>query len=314
MKKINQSRLKIILSVVLAAVFFGAFAGCKKADGEKKEKTTASFAVNTYKITEGRLDDYLEFGGDIVASSLVNIMPDTNGKISRIMVRVGDLVKKDQIVAYIDPSRPGMTYSENPVKAPTTGTITLFPYSVGEMVGSSVSIGQISSTGNLEIHTDIAERFVSRIKKGQTAAISFDAFPGEVFSAHVFEVSPVLDTTTRTMKVKLSLDKVDPRIKVGMYSRIKLITEELENVITMPFDAIIVRDSKSYVFVVNRAEGKQTEKQIGVPAVVHSQEVTQGIHVDEKVEITSGLKPGDEVVIRGQTVLVDGANVNILNE
>ena len=234
------------------------------------------------------------------------------GKISKLLVKVGELVKKDQIVAYLDPSRPGMTYSASPVKAPASGTITLFPAKLGEMVGQSTSIGQISSTGKLEIHTDIAERFVSRIKNGQAATVTFDASPGETFSAHVFEVSPVLDTTTRTMKVKLALDNSDARIKVGMYSRVRLITEKLENAIIMPFDAIVARNGKTFVFVVTRSNAAAAENQTGIPGSVHLQEITQGIHVDDKVEITAGLKSGDEIVIRGQTVLTDGANVNII--
>lgn len=306
----NIVKLTAVSLTILTAL---SLSSCKKTEAKKTdEETKVAFAVNTYKVAEGRLDDYLEFGGDIVASSSVNIMPDTSGKISRLIVKVGEMVKKDQIVAYIDPSRPGMTYSASPVKAPTSGTITLFPTKIGEMVGTSTSIGQISSTGNLEIHTDIAERFVSRIKNGQSATVSFDAYPGEALSAHVFEVSPVLDTTTRTMKVKLNLDKSDPRVKVGMYARVRLITEELTSVITMPFDGIITRDNKTYVFVVDRSAAATLENQTGTPGVVHMVEITQGIHVDDKVEVTSGLKPGDEIVIRGQTVLTDGANVNII--
>ena len=217
-----------IAAVSAALIMSLSLTGCKKtAPKADEEDEKVAFAVITQRITESNLDDYLEFGGNIVASSLVNILPDASGKISRLMVKVGDVVQKDQVVAYIDPSRPGMTYSASPVKAPVKGTVTLFPYTVGEQVGTSTSIGQIGSTGKLEIHTHIAERFVSRIKNGQAATISFDAFPGETFSAHVFEVSPVLDTATRTMQIKLNLDSTDPRIKVGMYSKVRLITDKL---------------------------------------------------------------------------------------
>ena len=299
-----------------AAVLVVILAGCRK-NTTQNDDAEASFAVNTYKTSAERLDDYLEFGGDVVASSVVNILPDTAGKVSKKLVTVGDFVKKNQILAYIDPSRPGMTYSENPVKAPVAGTVTSFPFSVGATASPAAPLGQISSTGQLEIQINVAERFVSRIKRNQSAVVTLDAYPGEKFSARVFEISPVLDTSTRTLKVKLQLEPPDPRVKAGMYARVKLITEELTGVIVVPYDALVVRDDKSYVFVVERtAAGTAVTAaeigQTGISAVVHLHQVTPGIHVDDKLEIRGGLNAGDEIVMRGQSLLNDGSKVNIM--
>lgn len=300
----------IILTILLFIT--AMLTGCSKS---AQADTEAYFAVNTYKTEAGRLDDYLEFGGDVVASSVVNVLPDTSGKISRIFVSVGDFVRKDQVLAYLDPSKPGMTYSESPVKAPVSGTITSFPLSIGATAGPSTSIGQISSTEKLEIQTNVAERFISRIKNGQNAIITFDAYPGIKFSARVFEISPVLDTSTRTLKIKMRMDPPDDRIKVGMYARVKLITEKLNNVIIIPYDALVSRDNKQYVFTVTRSAAKDVSDKTdagNTRAVVHLTEVKPGIHVDDKVEITTGLNAGDEIVVRGQTLLNDGSKINVM--
>jgi membrane fusion protein, multidrug efflux system len=305
-----QNVKKAAAAAVILAVMLG---GCKKKNAESNE-AEANFAVNTYKTSAERLDDYLEFGGDVVASSVVNILPDTAGKLSRKLVTVGDFVKKDQILAYIDPSRPGMTYSENPVKSPVAGTVTSFPLSIGGTASPAAPLGQISSTEHLEIQINVAERFVSRIKRNQSAVVTLDAYPGQKFSARVFEISPVLDTSTRTLKVKLQLEPPDPRVKAGMYARVKLITEELNNVIVIPFDALVTRDEKSYVFAVEYTEpGSTAGGQAGMPGIVHLHEVTPGIHVDDKIEISGGLNVGDEIVIRGQSLLNDGSKVNIMS-
>ena len=306
----TQNVKKAAAAAVILAVMLG---GCKKKNAESEE-AEASFAVNTYKTSTARLDDYLEFGGDVVASSVVNILPDTAGKLSRKLVTVGDFVKKDQIIAYIDPSRPGMTYSENPVKAPVAGTVTSFPLSIGGTASPAAPLGQISSTEHLEIQINVAERFVSRIKRNQSAVVTLDAYPGQKFSARVFEISPVLDTSTRTLKVKLQLEPPDPRVKAGMYARVKLITEELTNVIVIPFDALVRRDDKTYVFAVERTpQNSEADGPTGEQGVVHLHEVTQGIHVDDKIEISGGLNAGDEIVIRGQSLLNDGSKVNIMS-
>ncbi|MCR5288985.1 MAG: efflux RND transporter periplasmic adaptor subunit [Treponema sp.] len=315
MKKEILSESRVLAGFILLTICMVIIAmttGCNKdKKAEATEKVEAAFAVNTYTTTEGRLDDYLEFGGDVVASSVVNIIPDTNGKISKIRVSVGDFVKRDQIVAYVDPSKPGMNYAESPVRSPVSGTITSFPYVIGTTVGPQSAIGQISSTANLEIQTNIAERFVSRIRNGQKASVSFDAFPGETFTAVVFEVSPVLDTTTRTMRVKLRIDPADDRVKSGMYARVRLITDQIQNAIIVPYDALIIREGKSYVFTVQRT-GTPIQGQTGFPGIAHLTEIREGIHVDDKQEILSGLSSGQEIVTRGQSLLNDGSKVNII--
>ena len=290
---------------VVALVFASAFVffSCSKDEGTAVvpvESQETVFAVNTYVAAAENLDEYLEFGGDVVAASSVDVMPDTSGKIANIRVRVGDYVEKNQILAYVDPSRPGMTYESSPIRAPVAGTVTAFPVSVGSMVAPSVSIAKISNTKNLEINISVAERFVSRIEVGQPALLTFDSYPGEVFTAKVAEVNPVLDTTSRSMGVKLVLDPPDNRIKIGMYCRVKLITESKSGVVAIPREAIVNRSGQESVFVVNGN-------------TVENRTISVGITVDNMVEVVSGLTAGNEVVVSGQTLLDSGSKVNVIN-
>lgn len=290
---------------VVALVFASAFVffSCSKDEGTAVvpvESQETVFAVNTYVAAAENLDEYLEFGGDVVAASSVDVMPDTSGKIANIRVRVGDYVEKNQILAYVDPSRPGMTYESSPIRAPVAGTITSFPVSVGSMVAPSVSIAKISNTKNLEINISVAERFVSRIAVGQPALLTFDSYPGEVFTAKVAEVNPVLDTTSRSMGVKLVLDPPDNRIKIGMYCRVKLITESKSGVVAIPRESIVNRSGQESVFVVNGN-------------TVENRPISVGITVDNMVEVVSGLTAGNEVVVSGQTLLDSGSKVNVIN-
>lgn len=296
----TQRSVKFVALVfALAFVFFS----CSKDEGTAVvpvESQETVFAVNTYVAAAENLDEYLEFGGDVVAASSVDVMPDTSGKIANIRVRVGDYVEKNQILAYVDPSRPGMTYESSPIRAPVAGTVTAFPVSVGSMVAPSVSIAKISNTKNLEINISVAERFVSRIAVGQPALLTFDSYSGEVFTAKVAEVNPVLDTTSRSMGVKLVLDPPDNRIKIGMYCRVKLITESKAGVVAIPREAIVNRSGQESVFVVNGN-------------TVENCPISVGITVDNMVEVVSGLTAGNEVVVSGQTLLDSGSKVNVIN-
>ena len=303
MKK-TSAKLPFIL--MAAAILSSALVSCKGKSEKtaKEEETETIYAVNADIVQAGNLDDYLEFGGDVSSVSAVDVYPDAAGKISRIRVSVGDLVKKDQIIAYVDPSRPRMNYSENPVKAPISGRVTSFPPTIGTMVSQSYSIAKISDTDELQIKVNVAERFISRIRENQTAIVSFDAYPGVEFKARVFEVSPVLDTTSRTMLAKLKVEPADSRIKAGMYARVKLITDTIEGAVVIPNDAIVYRDGKPYVFT---AKSESSESSVNMVSV------KEGLSVDNKTEIQEGLKEGDVIIVKGQSLLSDGSKVKILS-
>lgn len=303
MKK-TSAKLPFIL--MAAAILSSALVSCKGKSEKtaKEEETETIYAVNADIVQAGNLDDYLEFGGDVSSVSAVDVYPDAAGKISRIRVSVGDLVKKDQIIAYVDPSRPGMNYSENPVKAPISGRVTSFPPTIGTMVSQSYSIAKISDTDELQIKVNVAERFISRIRENQTAIVSFDAYPGVEFKARVFEVSPVLDTTSRTMLAKLKVEPADSRIKAGMYARVKLITDTIKGAVVIPNDAIVYRDGKPYVF---------TAKSESAESSVNMVSIKEGLSVDNKTEIQEGLKEGDVIIVKGQSLLSDGSKVKILS-
>jgi len=287
-----------------------ALSGCgnkdkeaEKAKAEAAAQEEAIFAVSTIAATKGELRDYLEFGGDVTAKSNIDILPDTAGKIAEVRVRVGDSVTKNQIIAYVDPSRPGMNYELSPVKAPIAGTITAVNVVAGSMVSPQLSVGKVSKMESLEIGMSVPERFVSKIKEGQKAYLRFDAYPSQVFIAKIIEVSPVLDQSSRTMGAKLALIERDDRIKAGMFARIKLITDTKTSTVKIPASAIVSRFGDNFVFVVDGEEKNSVRKQ----------PVTVGIRVDDKAEILSGVKANEEVVVRGQTLLEDGSRINIVS-
>lgn len=298
---------KTVAAAAFCIIAAFSISSCKKKDAAvpvTEEEEEIIYAVNAYRISGGNLDEYLEFGGDVASVASVDVMPDQAGKLTRILVSVGDRVKKDEVIAYVDASRPGMTYKASPVKAPAAGRIISFTPTVGATVSQAMVIARISSTDDLEIKTSVAERFISRVRLGQSASVTLDAYPGETFSAKVSEVSPVLDTTTRTMAIKLRLSPPDPRVKVGMYARIRLITDSIRNAIVIPAGTIVTREGESYVFKIVPGSGQ---------SVARLQKVSRGMTVDDKCEITEGLAAGDEIVSKGQSLLNDGSPVRVMS-
>lgn len=292
--------------ILFSALLITGLISCSKiaekkvAQDDSTEETV--FAVNAYRIKSGNLDDYLMFGGNVQTSSSVDIYPSMVGKISSINVRVGQYVYKDQVIMEIDASRAGMDFKSSPVKAPVSGTITKMPYNIGTTVATSMSVGQIGNTSWLEIKSNVAERFVSRLSIGQKAELTFESFPGETFSATLTKMDPVLDSSSRTIGIKLILDKRDSRIKAGMYAKIKLVTEIKEGVIVLPSKVVVTRNGEDIVYTINEETNTVTPRH-----------VTAGLRIDDKQEILSGLHDGELVVVKGQALLSENSKVKIIS-
>jgi len=302
----------IIMAVVLLPVF--GFTGCERIKEVYGGVTRAApvvqvpvYAVHTMAAPQGTIMDYLALAGDVAASSTVDAYSDAAGKVTRIMVSIGTRVNRGDSIAEVDPSRPGMEFMASIVKAPVAGTIVALPAQVGMTISQAVPIARIAGGAGLEIRIYVAERFISRISLRQACEITLDAWPGEVFRGRVTEISPVVDPTSRTMEVRIVVDNAGTRLKSGMFAKVKIITEQKENVVKVPSSALLQRFGEDYVFVAipNPAEpGSYTaQKRI----------ITTGIIIDGVMEVERGLNPGDNVIVRGQGLLDDGSKINIVD-
>ena len=214
---------------------------------------------------------------------------------------------KDQVIAEIDPSRPGSIFVPSPVKSPIAGTITSIPVYVGSTLTQGMPVARITTTDRIEIRTDVAERFIGKMRMGLNVQVSFEAFPGETFRGRVVELNPIVDPTTRSLEVKIRLDQQDARIRPGMFAAMKIITERKQGVVKIPSDCLVRRFGESYVFVLyddpTASTGKRVERRKVIP----------GLQIDEKLEIVQGLQNGEEVVIQGQTLLEDKSVVKVVS-
>ncbi len=275
--------------------------------GAEDEAQQTVFAVSTTEAVLGQLKDYIELNGDVVSKTTVQTFPDTAGKLSKLYIDLGDKVRKDQVIADVDPSKPGMKYEASPVKAPISGTVTDLPAQVGSTVSPQMSVAQLSKMESLQIRTDVAERFISAIELGLEAVITSDAYPDRIYSGRVAEVSPVVDPQARMMEVKINFTEGSEGLKAGMFVGVKIITEQKENTVKLPVDCVVQRFGEEYVFVVKDAP-EEGEK------LVSRRSVTTGIEIDRKIEILDGLEAGEEVVYRGQTLLEEGSKVRVVSQ
>lgn len=297
MKKILT--IVFALAATAAAIFF--LRKTEKPGGSADMGSGRGETVFTVKSAEARtedLTDYVITNGEVESQRSVEVFPTIGGKIAGLNVMLGSRVRKDDVIATIDPSEPGSNYALSPVLAPISGSIVSAPLKTGTKVLTTTAVTMIGDIENLQVTALIPERYVAELRPGLKAEVSLEAYPGTVFPATLSRVSPVVDAATRTKEVILHFDRNDSRVNAGMFAKVKLYTTKYAGHVVVPSAAVVSQDGYSYLFVAN---GDDT---------VSKREVTLGKSVDSAVQVTEGLLPGERVIVEGMTSLSDGARVN----
>ena len=307
----------VVLLIVAAMIFIPSMmAENRKPEIAAPVNAAHVFTVRTENAEVRTLQAYIAVNANIVSGNQVTVMPDTNGRLASMRVGLGNLVQRGQLLAEVDPSRPGSVFSMSPVYAPVSGRVITVPQPVGSSVSTATPLMTLAVDGFIEIEALIPEREVGRLRTGLAAEISLEAFPGETFAARVTQVSPVVDPVSRTMKITMHFDRSDGRIRPGMFARVRLNTRTYENVVSIPQEAIVEHRGRTVVYVLYVSQtDDERDYYNGAPAGtprVELREVSVGVTVNREVEIRSGLEAGEAVVIQGQQLLTDGAPVRVI--
>lgn len=306
MKKRTRTTIIVSLVVVIAALLVvpnllkgkpGAHAGGPAGFGAP---AATVYSVKAQVLATGSLRDYLQLNGDVVTETNVDIFPDTGGRLATVRVQVGDsVVKGKTLIAEVDPSKPGASYALSPVYSPLTGTLTSLTAQLGATVTAQTSLGTVGVLSDLLVDAKVPETQIASVKTGLRADITFEAFPGRAFPAVVERVDPVVDPSSRTKKIRLRFTGAASEIDLGMFAKVKLYFDSRKAEVLAPQEAVVSRLGKTYVFLVN---GETAQRR----------EVTEGLAVDGTVELLSGVKAGETMVVKGQELLDDGAKIKVL--
>lgn len=259
-----------------------------------------AFSVKTQKVQTGQLQTYLELTGDVSTDTNVDVYPDVGGRLSAVLVKVGDgVVRGETVIAEVDPSKPGSNYSLSPVYSPISGTVTSLSAQRGATVSTATSLATVGTLGRLLIDVQVPETDIANLRLGLLAEVSFSAYPGLKFSAVVDRLSPVVDSVSRTKKIRLRFLAEDKRINVGMFAQVKLLFDPQPSHVLVPSGAILTQSGKTVVYL---ADGQSAARR----------EVAVGQSSDGVSEVVSGLRAGDEVVVKGQELLDDGAKIRVV--
>jgi len=257
--------------------------------------------VRVTPVAPATIERRVIINGDVLARNQVTIYPTVGGKLTESFFSIGDRVSRGDIVAMVDPSRPGEVYSQSPVVSTVSGTVLQSPYSIGDTLTTQSPVYVVGDLSSLLVETFIPERFVAVLRQGLRASLWFEAIPAETFTAEIMEMNPVLDPASRTMRIRLRFINPDSRIKAGMFATISLVTDRRINVPVIPRISVINTYGSWIVFVADENN------------IARRREVILGIDNEDDVEVLDGLNIGDLVVSAGQNFLSDGDPVRIVD-
>ncbi len=174
--------------------------------------------------------------------------------------------------------------------SPIDGTVTREDAKVGEIAPANTTLISVITASNLEVDADIPEADIAKVKIGNPAAITLDAYGSDVvFDAKVISIDPAetMIEGVATYKTKFQFVKNDSRPKSGMTANIDVMTDKHENVVLIPQRAVTAQTDGKYVLVDN-----------GNPQKPEERLVQTGLRgTDGNVEITDGLREGEKVII-----------------
>jgi Cu(I)/Ag(I) efflux system membrane fusion protein len=183
------------------------------------------------------------------------------------------------------------------VYAPQDGVVSTLPVREGMYVKPATRVMSLADLSSVWLLAEVFERQAEWVEVGQAADVNLPYQPGMQLEGRVEYIYPGLDPMTRTLKVRLRFPNPDETLKPNMYANVKIYGGPRNDVIVIPLEALI-RTGREERVVVALGRGRYA-----------SRKVQAGMESGDRVEILSGIEPGDEVVTSGQFLIDSEASL-----
>ena len=191
------------------------------------------------------------------------------------------------------------------IYAPFDGVITARNTDIGDLINSGSSGGvktdlfHIAQPGTLRVYVNVPEEYSQGVKTGMTADLSLAEFPGRKFEGKLVRTSDDINMTTRTLLIEVDVDNPAGTLLTGSYAEVHLAIPSQASTYLLPVNTLIFRSEGLRVGIVK--DGK-----------VVLTAVTPGHDFGNEIEIVSGLKSDDQVIVNPPDSIVSGQEVQIV--
>lgn len=191
--------------------------------------------------------------------------------------------------------------SDRLMRAPFGGVLGLRRVSVGSLVRPGDVITTLDDISLIKLDFTVPEAFIGSLQVGSLVKVAVAAYPGRSFEGKVAGIDTRVDPVSRAVAVRAEIENADGTLKPGMLMTVNLITNQ-RKILAVPEEAIVPLESKQFVYLVT--PDKKAERR----------EIKIGSRQPGFVEVLSGLKAGDQVVVEGTLKLRPDADVKFAED
>ena len=329
------------LVALLAVVLLGSCTGGKdKSAAETEEKPKVKLA----DVTARPVEQIQEYTATVEAEVKNNIAPSSPVRIDKIFVEVGDHVSKGQKLVQMDAANlkqtklqldnqevefnridelykvGGASKSEwdaakmaydvkktayqnllenTSLLSPISGVVTARNYDSGDMYSGGNPVLTVEKITPVKLLINVSEVYFTKVKKGAPVNVKLDVYGDEAFEGKISLIYPTIDPSTRTFQVEIQLPNQNQKVRPGMFARASLNFGTEENVV-VPDLAIVKQAGAGDRYVYVYKDGKVTYNKVEL-----------GRRMGTEYELKSGVPNNSQVVIAGQTRLINGTEVEV---
>lgn len=187
------------------------------------------------------------------------------------------------------------------ILSPMNGGVTKRHVDPGTMLKDTTPILTIMDLSEVKMVVNVIEKEFVRLQKGQPVKVTVTAFPNRTFQGRIAIITPALELQSRTAEIQISVPNPGYVLNPGMFGRAEILIRSDPQALLVPIQAVVTQEDKDVVFVLK--DGK-----------AYRRLVQKGLTKDTFVEITQGLKAGEQVITAGHGFLKDGSPVRPVSQ
>ena len=224
-------------------------------------------------------------------------------------------------------SQSAANFQGSSVVAPMSGVVLTKNIEIGESITSGVSsfnagtvLFTVADTSRMIVKAGVNEVDIGKIHVAMPVRVTLDAYPKVLFKGKIDRIAPAVrvDDKVRVFDVEIRLDAQGRELRSGMTANIEVVGERKDKVLSVPVESVFKRDDQEIVYVKKaidpkafaedakkKSNGPKKEDKDAWKKFFDKRVVVTGLADNARVEIVSGLKPGEEVALEDPTVTKD---------
>lgn len=212
-----------------------------------------------------------------------------SGRAFSVLAVPHQQVQEGDEVAWVESRQPGDPPPTVMLPAPISGMVSKVDIAVGQPISPDQALMEIVDLGMVEASAQVPQHLAGKLKVGQKAHIRLSSLPDKVFEAEMAHIATQADESTGTIEAAFHVANPDKLLVPGMKAEFSIVVSTREGVLSVPRAAVQGDVTDRFVYI----------KDYDLKNAFVKTPVVLGTQNDQMAEITSGLFPGDEVVVRG---------------